>query len=157
MRRLATSDRRLVTAAECVYSTWQFNPFTRRRNRWPADSATLRQFAGIDLGAEPVPRRNHGVQIPAPAGRAQLGRRNSGHGEPAPASERGTNHDGHDRRCDLDSLALLHQKPRAEPGSGDAPGEERQAVVFRDEGSQVAPLIFSAERPTSSRLHIGKS
>lgn len=26
MRRLATSDRRLVTAAERVYSTWQFNP-----------------------------------------------------------------------------------------------------------------------------------
>jgi hypothetical protein len=26
VRRVATSDRRMVTAAECVYSTWQFQP-----------------------------------------------------------------------------------------------------------------------------------
>ena len=26
VRRLATSDRSVVTAAKCVYSTWQFNP-----------------------------------------------------------------------------------------------------------------------------------
>jgi hypothetical protein len=32
MRRRATSDRSVVTAAECVYSTWQYKPKTRREH-----------------------------------------------------------------------------------------------------------------------------
>ena len=42
MRRLATSDRRLVTAAECVYSTWPSNPT-------PGGEPVEKRYVGVDL------------------------------------------------------------------------------------------------------------
>src|SRR5690348_5876753 len=50
------------------------------------DSVVLRQFAGIDLG------RDHDLQLPPPAGGAQSGRRDIGHGESALASQRSAHH-----------------------------------------------------------------
>jgi hypothetical protein len=40
VRRLATSDRRMVTAAECVYSTWQFQPGGEEMEK---------RYVGVDL------------------------------------------------------------------------------------------------------------
>jgi transposase, IS5 family len=37
------------------------------------DSAVMWQFVGIDLGCEPVTGRDHGVQVPALAGRTPTG------------------------------------------------------------------------------------
>ena len=45
------------------------------------DSATLRGFAGIDLGAEPVPDETTGVQVPALAGGAPTGGKHPGDGK----------------------------------------------------------------------------
>src|SRR5579883_2646300 len=47
MRRLATSDRRMVTAAECVYSTWQFNPL-------PGGATRGEALCGSRLTPQPV-------------------------------------------------------------------------------------------------------
>src|SRR5690242_21870126 len=47
MRRLATSDRRLVTAAECVYSTWQYNPL-------PGGEADGKALCGSRLASQPI-------------------------------------------------------------------------------------------------------
>ena len=38
------------------------------------DSRAMRRFVGIDLGREPAPGRNHGMQIPSSSGGAQPGR-----------------------------------------------------------------------------------
>src|SRR5438552_1221779 len=100
------------------------------------DSATLRQFAEIDLGAEPVPDETNGVQVPAPAGREPSGGRDSGDGEPAFASQGRADHDGHDCGRDPDSRTFLDQKPRAEPRPRDAPGEEGEELVLRDESAR---------------------
>ena len=47
MRRLATSDRRVVTAAEWVYSTWQFNPIAGGEARGQA-------LCGSRLAPQPI-------------------------------------------------------------------------------------------------------
>src|SRR6266478_2455654 len=75
------------------------------------DSATLRQFAGIDLGGEPVPDETTVCKF-----RHLL--------------------EEHDCGRDPDSRTFLDQKPRAEPRSGDAPGEEGEELVLRDEGAR---------------------
>src|SRR5271170_4846453 len=100
------------------------------------DSATLRQFAGIDLGSGPVPDETTGVQVPSFAGSAQFGRRDFGDGKSAPAGQRGADHHRHDRGCDPDPRAQFDQKPRAEPGPGDASSEEGKELVLRDEGAR---------------------
>src|SRR6202167_792823 len=76
------------------------------------DSATLRQFAGIDLGGD------------------------SGYSEPAFASKGSADYDGHDRRRDDYSRALVDQEPRAKARSGDASDQKRESVVFRNEGAR---------------------
>ena len=58
------------------------------------DSVVMRQFAGIDLGSEPVPDENHGLQVPPFAGRAPPGRADAGDGELAVAEQGGADHDG---------------------------------------------------------------
>jgi hypothetical protein len=100
------------------------------------DSATLRQFVGIDLGSEPVPdettvckfrhlleEHNLGEEI--------LGTVNLHLEAKGVRITTGTN-----RGRDSDSRAQFDQKPRAEPGSGDAPGEEGEELVLRHEGAR---------------------
>ena len=65
-----------------------------------------------------------------------LGEEILGTGEPAFASQGRADHDGHDCGRDPDSRTFLDQKPRAEPGSRDAPGEEGEELVLRDEGAR---------------------
>ena len=79
------------------------------------DSAVMRQFVGIDLGLRAGAGRDHGVQVPAPAGRTPTGRTDPGAGEPALASERGADHDRHDRGRDHHSRA--HLRPRTASSS----------------------------------------
>src|SRR5215472_11372320 len=69
------------------------------------------------------------MQVPAFAGGAQSGRRDSGNRESAPASQGSPDHHRYDRGRDPDPYASFHQEPRAEPGSGDAPGEEGKELV----------------------------
>ena len=58
------------------------------------DSVVMRQFADIDLGREPVPDENHGLQVPPFAGRAPPGLADAGDGELAVAEQGGADHDG---------------------------------------------------------------
>jgi hypothetical protein len=90
------------------------------------DSVTLRQFVGIDLGAEPVPDETTVCKFRHLLEEHHLGKEILGDGEPAFASKGGADHDGHDCGRDLDSRTFLDQKPRAEPGPREAPGEERK-------------------------------
>jgi len=100
------------------------------------DSATLRQFVGIDLGSEPVPdettvckfrhlleEHNLGEEI--------LGTVNLHLQAKGVRITTGT----------IVDATLIHapsfdQKPGAEPRSGDAPGEEGEELVLRDEGAR---------------------
>ena len=52
------------------------------------------------------------------------------------ARQRGADHDRDDRRRDHHSCAQFDQEPGAEARPGDAPDEEGQAVVLRDEGAR---------------------
>src|ERR1700757_560116 len=79
------------------------------------DSATLRQFVGVDLGAEPVPDETTVCKF-----RHLLEENHLGDGEPAFASPGRADHDGHDCGRDPDSRTFLDQKPGAESGPGDA-------------------------------------
>src|SRR2546430_4999334 len=80
--------------------------------------------------------RDHGVQVPALAGRTPTGGTDPGAGEPAPASAGGANHDGHDRGRDYPTRPHFDQEPGAAARSGDAPDEEGQTMVLRDEGAR---------------------
>src|SRR5207244_2413715 len=59
-----------------------------------------------------------------------------GTGEPAPAGAGGANHDGHDRGRDHPARTHFDQEPGAAARSGDAPDEEGQTMVLRDEGAR---------------------
>src|SRR5437016_451895 len=93
------------------------------------DSVGMRQFVGIDLG-------DHGVQVPALAGSTPTGGTDPGTGESAPAGAGGANHDGHDRGRDHPARTHFDQEPGAAARSGDAPDEEGQTMVLRDEGAR---------------------
>src|SRR5437764_12248241 len=80
--------------------------------------------------------RNHGVQVPALAGSTPTGGTDPGTGEPAPAGAGGANHDGHDRGRDHSTRTHFDQEPGAAARSGDAPDEEGQTMVLRDEGAR---------------------
>ena len=100
------------------------------------DSATLRQFAGIDLGSGPVPDETTVCKFRHLLEAHNSGRRDCGQGEPALASQGSTDHDGYDRGRDSDPRAQFDQEPRAEPGPGDASDEEGEELVLRDEGAR---------------------
>ena len=76
------------------------------------------------------------MQVPAPAGRQPSGGRDSGDGEPAFAGQGRADHDGHDCGRDHHSRAQFDQKPRAEPRPRNAPDEEREELVLRDESAR---------------------
>jgi hypothetical protein len=59
----------------------------------------------------------------------------SGRGEPALASAGGANHDRHDRGCDHPARTHFDQEPVAAARSGDAPDEEGQTMVLRNESA----------------------
>ena len=59
------------------------------------------------------------MQVPAPAGRAQLGGGDAGHGEPAFASQGSADHDWHHRGCDPDSRPQFDQKVSLEHSQGE--------------------------------------
>jgi hypothetical protein len=99
------------------------------------DSAVMRQLVGIALGCEPAPDEST-VCIPAPAGRTPTGGTDPGAGEPALASARGANHDRHDGGCDHPARPHFDQEPETAARPGDAPDEEGQTMVFREEGAR---------------------
>src|ERR1035441_4545720 len=74
------------------------------------------------------------VQVSAFARRTWTWGKDSGHGQSTPASPRSAHHHRHDRGRNDPACACLDQKPRAAARSGDAPDQERQSVVLRDEG-----------------------
>ena len=100
------------------------------------DSAVMRQFVGIDLGREPVPDETTVCKFRHLLEEHGLG------GEILETvnlhlqSAGSTNHDRHDRRRDDHPRAQFDQEPGAEARPGDAPDEEGQAVVLRDEGAR---------------------
>src|SRR5579859_3351591 len=94
------------------------------------DSATLRQFVGIDLGAEPVPDETTVCKFRHLLEKHHLGEEIPGNGEPAFAGEGRADHDGHDCGRDPDSRTFLDQEPRAQPGPRDASGEEGKNWYF---------------------------
>ena len=100
------------------------------------DSAVMRQFVGIDLGREPVPDETTVCKFRHLLEEHRLGGRDAGGGEPALAEPRGADHDRHDRGRDDHPCAQLDQEPGAAARPGDAPDEEGQAVVLRDEGAR---------------------
>ena len=99
------------------------------------DSPVMRQFVGVDLGQEPAPGRNHGVQVSAFARRTWTWGKDSGHGQSTPASPGSAHHHRHDRGRDDPACASLDQEPRAAARSGDAPDEEGQTMVLRNESA----------------------
>ena len=100
------------------------------------DSAVMRQFVGIDLGCEPVPDETTVCKFRHLLEEHQLGEQILGTGEPALASEGSADHDRHDRGRDHPACAHFDQEPGAAARSGDAPDEEGQAMVLRDEGAR---------------------
>ena len=93
------------------------------------DSARMRQFVGIDLGAEPVPDETTVCKFRHLLEEHGLGEQMFGDGEPAFASEGSAHHDGHDRGRDHHPRAEFDQEPRSRARSGDAPDAQGQAVV----------------------------
>src|SRR5207253_2537555 len=53
-----------------------------------------------------------------------------------PVGVEGANHDGHDRGRDHPARTHFDQEPGAAARSGDAPDEEGQTMVLRDEGAR---------------------
>src|SRR2546426_11288589 len=70
------------------------------------------------------------------AGRTPTGGTDPGTGESAPASAGGANHDWHDRGRDHPARTHFDQESGAAARSGDAPDEEGQTMVLRDEGAR---------------------
>ena len=99
------------------------------------DSASLRQFAGIDLGGEPVPDETTVCKFRHLLEEHHLGEEILGTVN-LHLQAKGADYDGDDRGCDHYSRAQFDQKPRPEPRSGDASDQEGKAVVFRDEGAR---------------------
>jgi len=93
------------------------------------DSPLMRGFAGIDLGNEPVPRRDYGLQVP-PSSRRTLARRgHAGDGELSFAEPWHQDNDRHDCGCDDHPRSEFDKEPRAEARSRDAPDAQGQAMV----------------------------
>jgi hypothetical protein len=97
--------------------------------RLAGDAAVRGDRFGLRAGTG----RNHGVQVSAFAGRTSTWGKDSGHGQSALASPGSTHHHRHDRGRNHPARAHVDQEPRAAARSGDAPDQERQAVVLRDE------------------------
>ncbi len=100
------------------------------------DSVVMREFVGIDLGREPVPDETTICKFRHLLEEHGLG------GEMLEAvnlyleGQRGTDHNGNDRGRDDHSCAQLDQEPGTEARPGDAPDQEGQPVVLRDEGTR---------------------
>ena len=100
------------------------------------DCAVMRQFVGIDLGCEPVPDETTVCKFRHLLEQHQLDEQILGQVNPAPASAGGANHDRHDRRRDHPARTHFDQESGAAARSGDAPDEEGQTMVLRDEGAR---------------------
>ena len=100
------------------------------------DSATLRQFAGIDLGGEPVPDETTVCNFRHLLEEHNLGEEILGTVNLHLQAIGSADYDRHDRGRDDYSRALLDQEPRAKARPGDASAQKRKSVVFRDEGAR---------------------
>ena len=98
------------------------------------DSHAMRDFVGIDLGREPVPDETHGLQFRHLLERTSWGA-DARQGERPSGGEGLQGDDRHDRRCDDHRRAVLDQEPGRAARPGDAPDQEGQSVVLRDEGA----------------------
>src|SRR5437762_2870598 len=98
------------------------------------DSSAMRRFAGIDLGREPVPDETTVCRFRHLLEAHELGQQLFDEVQRHLAGE-GTGGNWHDRRCDNHQRAVLDQECRQGTRSRDAPDEEGQPMVFRDEGA----------------------
>ena len=97
------------------------------------DSPVMRQFVGIDLGQEPAPDETTVCKFRHLLEEHRLGEKILGTVN-LHLQARGVHHHRHDRGRNHPARAHVDQEPRAAARSRDAPDQERQAVVFRDEG-----------------------
>src|SRR5947208_574527 len=100
------------------------------------DSVVMRQFVGIDLGCEPVPDETTVCKFRHLLEEHRLGEQILGQVNLHLQSARGANHDGHDCGRDHPARPHFHQEPGTAARSGDAPDQEGQAMVLRDEGTR---------------------
>lgn len=99
------------------------------------DSRALRRFVGIDLGREPVPDETTICKFRHLLERHDLGARLFVLiGEYLDENGLKVNRSTH-RGCDHHQCTELDEEPEERTRSGDAPDEERQRVVLRDEGA----------------------
>ena len=95
---------------------------------------TMRRFAGIELISDRIPDETTILTFRHLLEKHELGEQIFEIVK-AHLSARGRDDAaGHDRGCHPDRGAQLHQEQRGEAGSGDAPDQEGQPVVFRHEG-----------------------
>src|SRR5438034_11769288 len=99
------------------------------------DSAVMRQFVGIDLGCEPVPDETTVCKFRHLLEEHQLGEQILGQVN-LHLQAQGVRHDGHDRGRDNPARTHFDKEPGAAARSGDAPDEEGQTMVLRDEGAR---------------------
>src|SRR2546427_5845333 len=90
------------------------------------DSVVMRQFVGIDLGCEPVPDETTVCKFRHLLEEHQLGEQILGQ----------VNLHRHDRGRDHPARTHFDQESGAAARSGDAPDEEGQTMVLRDEGAR---------------------
>jgi len=94
---------------------------------------TMRRFAGIELISDRIPDETTILTFRHLLEKHELGDQIF-ETVKAHLSERGmTMRQCHDRGCHLDRGAQFHQEQGGEARSGDAPDQERQPVVFRNE------------------------
>src|SRR5438876_761936 len=100
------------------------------------DSAVMRQFVGIDLGCEPVPDETTVCKFRHLLEEHQLGEQILGQVNLHLQAQGVRITTGHDRGRDHPARTHFDQEPGAAARSGDAPDEEGQTMVLRDEGAR---------------------
>ena len=126
------------------------------------DSATLRQFVGIDFELHRCRMRRRCASSGTCWKTTILGEEISGDGEPAFAGQGRADHDGHDCGRDHHSRAQFDQKPRAGGRPRNAPDEERgrnwyfgmKAHVGVDSQTKIIHTAVATAANVSDMAHV---
>jgi transposase, IS5 family len=97
------------------------------------DSEAMRRFAGIELGDDRIPDRDHDPQLPAPAGAAWADRGDLRRRERAPGRQGHHAPLGHAGGCDDHRRAIVDQEQGQGPRPRDVVDQKGQRLVFRHE------------------------
>ena len=100
------------------------------------DSVVMRQFVGIDLGREPAPDETTVCKFRHLLEAHQLGEQILGTVNLHLQSQGVRNHHRHHRGRDHLARAYFDQEPGAAARPRDAPDQEGQSMVLRDEGAR---------------------